>query len=127
MLMVRVVFAIGAAACAALLPAWAAPGAGPEPRHPSQLYEAVLEGLVLFVLLWWFSRRPRPPMAVSGLFLVGYGAARCLVELVREPDAHIGYLAFGWVTAGFLLSVPMLLVGAAMMWCGGRSRDAAIP
>ena len=101
------------------------PGAGPEPRHPSQLYEAVLEGLVLFVLLWWFSRRPRPRMAVSGLFLVGYGAARCLVELVREPDAHIGYLAFGWLTAGFVLSVPMLLVGAAMMWWGRRPRDAA--
>ena len=107
--------------------AMAFPGAGPEARHPSQLYEAVLEGLVLFVLLWWFSRRPRPPMAVSGLFLVGYGVARCLVELVREPDAHIGYLAFGWLTAGFLLSVPMVLAGAAMMWWGGRSRDAAIP
>ena len=96
------------------------PGAGPAPRHPSQLYEAALEGLVLFVVLWWFSRRPRARMAVSGLFLLGYGAARCLVEFAREPDTHIGYLAFGWLTAGQLLSVPMLLAGAAMLWWGRR-------
>ena len=99
------------------------PGAGPAARHPSQLYEAGLEGLVLFAVLWWFSRRPRPRMAVSGLFLVGYGAARCLVELAREPDAHIGYLAFDWLTTGQLLSVPMVLVGAAMLWWPRRSRD----
>lgn len=96
------------------------PGAGPAPRHPSQLYEAVLEGLVLFVALWWFSRRPRAPMAVSGLFLCGYGAARGLVEFVREPDAHVGYVALGWLTTGQLLSVPMLLAGAAMLWWGRR-------
>ena len=102
------------------------PGAGPDARHPSQLYQAVLEGLVLFVLLWWFSRRPRPRMTVSGLFLAGYGVARCLVEFVREPDAHIGYLAFGWLTAGQLLSVPMVLVGLAMLWWGARSRNAAV-
>ena len=101
------------------------PGAGPAARHPSQLYEAALEGLALFVVLWWFSRRPRPRMAVSGLFLVGYAAARCLVELAREPDAHIGYLAFGWVTTGQLLSVPMLVAGAAMLWRDGRrAREA---
>ena len=103
------------------------PGAGPEARHPSQLYEALLEGLALFVLLWWFSRAPRPPMAVSGLFLVGYGAARFLVEIVREPDAHIGYLALGWVTTGQLLSVPMLLAGAALLWWGRRLRDETVP
>ena len=97
------------------------PGAGPEGRHPSQLYEAALEGLALFAVLWWFSRRPRPRMAVSGLFLLGYGAGRCLVEFAREPDAHIGYLALGWVTTGQLLSVPMLLVGVAMLWWGRRS------
>ena len=99
--------------------AMAFPGAGPAPRHPSQLYEAALEGLVLFVVLWWFSRRPRARTAVSGLFLLGYGAARCLVEFAREPDAHVGYLAFGWLTAGQLLSVPMLLAGAAMLWRSG--------
>ena len=103
------------------------PGAGPEPRHPSQLYQAALEGLALFVLLWWFSRRPRARLAVSGLFLVGYAIARGAVELVREPDAHLGYLAFGWVTAGQLLSVPMLLAGVAMLWWGRRSRGEAVP
>ena len=106
--------------------AMAFPGAGPDPRHPSQLYEALLEGLALFVLLWWFSRLPRPAMSVSGLFLVGYAVARGLVELVREPDAHIGYLAFGWLTTGQLLCVPMLLAGAAMMWWGFRSARAAV-
>ena len=101
------------------------PGAGPAARHPSQLYEAALEGLALFAVLWWFSRRPRPRMAVSGLFLVGYAAARCVVELAREPDAHIGYLAFGWVTTGQLLSVPMLVAGATMLWWAGRrAREA---
>ena len=103
------------------------PGAGPMARHPSQLYEAALEGLVLFAVLWWYSRRPRPRMAVSGLFLFGYGAARCVVEFAREPDAHIGYLALGWVTTGQLLSVPMLLAGAAMLWWGRRARHAAVP
>ena len=96
------------------------PEGGPAARHPSQLYEAALEGLALFVFLWWFSRRPRPRMAVSGLFLVGYGIVRCLVEFVREPDAHIGYLAFDWLTVGQLLSLPMLLLGAAMLWWGRR-------
>ena len=103
------------------------PGAGPAARHPSQLYEAALEGLVLFAVLWWYSRRPRPRMAVSGLFLLGYGAARCVVEFAREPDAHIGYLALDWVTAGQLLSVPMLLAGAAMLWWGRRARNEALP
>jgi len=91
------------------------PHAGALPRHPSQLYEAFLEGLVLFLLLWFYSARPRPRMAVSGLFLAGYGAARTAVEFAREPDAHLGYLAGGWLTMGMLLSVPMVLAGAAMM------------
>jgi len=89
--------------------------AGGVPRHPSQLYEAFLEGLVLFVVLWAFSRRPRPTMAVSGLFLVLYGVFRSLVELVRVPDAHLGYLAFGWVTMGQLLSLPMVLGGLVLL------------
>ena len=101
------------------------PGAGSQPRHPSQLYEAALEGLALFAILWWYSRRPRPRMAVSGLFLAGYGAARCLVELAREPDVHLGYLAFGWLTMGQLLSAPMVLAGAAMLWWGRRGRHEA--
>ncbi|RNE94011.1 prolipoprotein diacylglyceryl transferase [Marichromatium sp. AB32] len=83
--------------------------------HASQLYEALLEGLVLFVVLWLFSSRPRPTMAVSGLFLVGYGAARFSVEFVRLPDAHLGYLAFGWLTMGQLLTLPMILAGALLL------------
>jgi phosphatidylglycerol:prolipoprotein diacylglycerol transferase len=83
--------------------------------HASQLYEAALEGLVLFLILWIFSNRPRPTMAVSGLFLLLYGAFRFLVELVRTPDAHIGYLAFDWLTMGQVLSAPMILVGALLL------------
>ncbi|MBF2761307.1 MAG: prolipoprotein diacylglyceryl transferase [Ectothiorhodospiraceae bacterium AqS1] len=91
------------------------PSAGGIPRHPSQLYEAFWEGLVLFALLWWFTQRPRPLMATSGLFLVGYASARILVEFVRMPDAHIGYIAFGWMTMGQLLTAPMLPTGVLFL------------
>ena len=90
------------------------PGAGSLPRHPSQLYEAFLEGLCLFVILWWFSAHPRPRMAISGLFLLGYGVFRFAVEFVREPDAHLGYLGLGWVTIGQVLSLPMILAGVVL-------------
>lgn len=90
--------------------------------HASQLYEAFLEGLVLFVILWWFTSTPRPRWAASGLFLVGYAVFRIMVELVRVPDAHLGYLAGGWVTMGMLLSVPMLLAGLAMLAYAYRTR-----
>jgi len=96
------------------------------PHHASQLYEAGLEGLVLFAILWLYSSRPRPTMAVSGLFLIGYGAFRFLVELVRLPDAHLGYLAFDWLTMGQLLSLPMLVAGAILMGLAHR-RGAAAP
>jgi phosphatidylglycerol:prolipoprotein diacylglycerol transferase len=100
------------------------PSGGPWPRHPSQLYEALLEGLVLFVVLWVYSRKPRPTMAVSGLFLVGYGTFRFLIEFVREPDAQLGYLAWGWVTMGQVLSVPMVLLGLFLMsWAHRRRLD----
>jgi len=85
------------------------------PRHPSQLYEFVLEGVVMFAVLWWFTSKPRPRMAASGLFLLMYGSFRSLVELLREPDAHIGYIAWGWVTQGQLLSLPMILLGGALL------------
>lgn len=92
------------------------PGGGPDPRHPSMLYEAFLEGLVLLAILWWFGRKPRPRMAVSGLFLVGYALFRTLVEFVREPDAHIGYLyGTSWFTMGMQLCIPMWIAGAGMM------------
>lgn len=95
------------------------------PVHASQLYEASLEGLVLFILLWWFSSRPRPMMAVSGLFLLLYGLFRFSVEFVRLPDAHIGYLAFDWLTMGQLLTLPMLLGGSLLLALayGRQSRD----
>jgi len=92
------------------------PRAGGVPRHPTELYEAFLEGLVLFFILWIFSGRPRPRMAVSGLFLLCYGTFRFAVELVRLPDPQIGYLAFGWLTMGQALSAPMILAGAGLFW-----------
>ncbi len=96
------------------------PGGGSLPRHPSQLYEATLEGLVLFVLLWVYSSKPRPRMAVSGVFAVGYGVFRFFIEFFREPDAHIGYLAFGFLTMGMVLCVPLILVGVFLLWNGYR-------
>jgi phosphatidylglycerol:prolipoprotein diacylglycerol transferase len=91
-------------------------------RHPSQLYQMLLEGVVLFVLLWWFSSRPRPRMAVSGLFLMAYGSFRFLVEFVREPDGHLGFIAFDWLTMGQLLSLPMLLLGGLLMLLAYRRK-----
>ena len=96
------------------------------PVHASQLYEAALEGLVLFVILWWFSSRPRPMMAVSGLFLLLYGLFRFAVEFVRQPDAHIGYLAFDWLTMGQLLTLPMILAGAVLLALAYRQRRPGI-
>lgn len=90
------------------------PNGGPLPRHPSQLYEAGLEGLALFVLLWWYSSRPRPTFAVSGLFCAGYGAFRLFVEFFREPDDGI-FFAFGWLTRGMLYSAPMVVAGVVFM------------
>lgn len=85
-------------------------------RHASQLYEAALEGLVLFALLWWFARRPRPQGALAGLFLLWYGVARFAIEFVRVPDAQLGYLAADWLTMGQILSWPMILAGAWLLW-----------
>ena len=102
------------------------PPLGPEPRHPSQLYELALEGLVLFAVVWLYSRRPRPTGAVTGLFLAGYGLARLTVEFVRLPDAHIGYLWGGWLTMGQLLSLPMIIAGVALLvWARRRPAAAA--
>ncbi len=86
-----------------------------EQRHPSQLYEAILEGLVLFIILWFFSKKTRPRMATSGLFLLGYGTFRFLVEFVRLPDADKGYILFDWVTMGQILSAPMMVAGLLMI------------
>jgi phosphatidylglycerol:prolipoprotein diacylglycerol transferase len=83
--------------------------------HASQLYEAFLEGVVLFLVLWLYTQKPRPTMATSGLFLVVYGVGRFIVEFVRVPDAQMGYLAFGWLTTGQLLSAPMIIAGAVLI------------
>lgn len=91
------------------------------PRHPSQLYECALEGIALFILLWWFSQKPRPVGAVSGLFLIGYGSFRFIAEFTRNPDDGIfGLMTFG-VSMGQWLSLPMVMVGITMMMWSRRS------
>lgn len=84
-------------------------------RHPSQLYQAGLEGLSLFIILMLYASKPRPSAAVSGLFLLGYGSFRLFVEFFRQPDDHIGFLAMHWLTMGMALSIPMILAGAVIM------------
>ena len=97
------------------------PGAGPEPRHPSQLYEAALEGAVLLVLMIWASRRFgfARPGRLTGVFGMGYGVTRFIGEFFREPDEHLGFLAGGWLTMGMLLSLPVFAVG---LWLWRRAR-----
>ena len=90
------------------------PGVGPEPRHPSQLYQFGLEGLTLLIFLWWFSSKPRPRGQVSAMFLLGYGVLRFIAEFGREPDAFIGYLALG-LTMGQWLCLAMIAGGAALL------------
>jgi phosphatidylglycerol:prolipoprotein diacylglycerol transferase len=95
-------------------------GAGLEPRHPSQLYQFALEGLLLFVILWLYSARQRPAGAVSGAFLVGYGVFRFVAEYFREPDAFLGLLLLN-MSMGQWLSLPMVGAGAAMLvWAHRR-------
>lgn len=84
-------------------------------RHPTPLYEAMLEGVVLFAILWLFSRKPRPTMAISGMFALFYGIFRIFVEYFRLPDAHIGYLAGEWLTMGMVLSAPLCVVGVLLL------------
>lgn len=91
------------------------PHAGNLPRHPSQLYEFFLEGILLFTILMIYDRKPRPTGSVFGLFLLGYGVFRILVEFVREPDPGKLFIAFDWITMGQLLSFPMVIIGLALM------------
>lgn len=98
------------------------PLAGSEPRHPSQLYEAMLEGLVLFAFLWVYSATPRPVARVSGLFLVLYGMFRFIVEFTREPDDYLGFVAMDWMTMGQVLSLPMVVAGLLIMFLSGSER-----
>lgn len=89
------------------------------PRHPSQLYQFALEGLLLFALLWLYARKPRPVGMVSGLFLAGYGSFRFLAEFAREPDDFLGLLSLG-MSMGQWLSLPMVIIGVLMMYFGKR-------
>ena len=90
-------------------------------RHPSQLYEFALEGIALFCILWWFSRKQRPVGAISALFLIGYGSFRFLVEFTREPDSYLGLLQLG-LSLGQWLSLPMILLGIWMWFQANRLR-----
>jgi len=92
-------------------------------RHPSMLYELALEGLVLFTIIWWFSSKPRPLAMVSGLWVLLYGLFRFVVEFVRLPDAHLGYLAWDWLTMGQVLSLPMVLTGLLIMLWSYQKKD----
>ena len=103
------------------------PGAGPDPRHPSQLYEAILEGPVLFLFLAfliWRGGKLNRPGYVGGAFIAGYAVCRIFVEFFREPDAHIGYLFGGWLTMGIVLSIPMVIIGVVTMALARPSANA---
>ena len=95
-------------------------GAGDAPRHPSQLYQFALEGVLLFLILWFYSAKSRPRGAVSAVFLIGYGTLRFIAEFSRQPDAHLGYLALG-LTMGQWLSLPMIAAGAILLRWGARN------
>jgi phosphatidylglycerol:prolipoprotein diacylglycerol transferase len=94
-------------------------------RHPSQLYQFALEGVLLFLVLLWFSARPRPTWAVAGVFSLGYGCLRFAVEFFREPDQHIGFEALGWVTRGQLLCLPMIALGLYLIFIAYRGAGTA--
>ncbi len=91
------------------------PKAGPLPRHPSELYEFLLEGVLLFIILWFYSAKPRARGTVSAFFLIFYGLFRFIVEFFRQPDPQKGFVALGWMTMGQLLSLPMILIGLILL------------
>jgi phosphatidylglycerol:prolipoprotein diacylglycerol transferase len=98
------------------------PLAGMQARHPSQLYEAALEGVILFAILWVYSSSPQPVARVSGLFMVFYGLFRFIVEFTREPDAYLGFVALDWLTMGQILSLPMIFAGLLIYGLSGGQR-----
>ncbi len=87
-----------------------------QPRHPSQLYEFGLEGIGLFIVVWWYAAKPRPQGRVAAVFLIGYSMCRLIAECFRQPDTQMGYFVFGWLTMGQILSIPMLLLGLWLWW-----------
>lgn len=100
------------------------PQGGPQPRHPSQLYEFGLEGIILFIIVWWYAAKPRPAGCVSAIFLIGYAIARLIAECFREPDLQLGFVAFNWLTMGQLLSIPMLIAGL-LLWRIKRNENVS--
>ena len=91
------------------------------PRHPSMLYQGVTEGLGIFVIVWLYSNKPRPTMAVSGLFAICFGVFRFINEFFRQPDPQLGFVAFGWMSMGQILSIPLAIAGLVLMWLAYRN------
>ena len=98
------------------------PQADDQLRHPSQLYELGLEGIVLFIVVWWYAAKPRPAGCVSAIFLMGYALARLFTECFRQPDVQLGFIAFDDLTMGQLLSIPMLIAGFLLWWICSRKK-----
>ena len=98
------------------------PHAGPLPRHPSEIYEFLLEGVLLFIILWWYSAKPKPRMAVSGLFMLCYGSFRFFAEFFRQPDPQLGFIFWGWITQGQILSTPMIIIGLTLLTLAYRKK-----
>lgn len=96
-------------------------------RHPSQLYQMAGEGLALFLLLWWYSNKPRPRRAVAAMFMIGYGVFRTAAEFFRQPDAHLGIRALGFLTQGMILSIPMIVVGVLLLVIAYRQGQQPAP
>ncbi len=103
------------------------PALGPPPRHPSVVYEFLLEGVLLFLILWIYSAKPRPTGAVSGLFLICYGVFRIIIEFFRQPDPQLGFVALGWVTMGQVLSIPMVILGIGLMAWAYKHKNGNVP
>lgn len=101
------------------------PHAGLEPRHPSELYEALGEGIILFIILWLYTKKPRPSGYPSAVFLIGYGLARFICEFFRQPDINLGFIAWNWLTMGQLLSLLMILAGCSVAWISHTFRNNA--
>jgi len=105
------------------------PGAGSMPRHASQLYEAALEGVLLFIIVWVYSMKPRPRGCVGAVFMLGYGVFRFMVEFAREPDSHLGFVALNWMSMGQILCLPMIAFGVIYLWWayGNEKVNPTIP
>ncbi|MDD9890747.1 MAG: prolipoprotein diacylglyceryl transferase [Gammaproteobacteria bacterium] len=96
-------------------------------RHPSQLYQVALEGVALFIIVWWFSSSPKPRMAVAGVFSLTYGCFRFFVEYFREPDSHLGFVALDWMTMGQLLCIPMIIAGLVLLYLAYSNGNKLAP